>query len=173
MFQTYFNGIQVELSIVAMSLSIGIYIIGGHGVKFPLSYSQPLYNLFLFKGKTGHYQEVNVTSTGRFLKREVLSADPGYSIPMIQQEQQHRSSSQDAAYEVPFHSVGTPGYPQLDPVRDTKTGHTYQNILKVPGMHDQESFKMKKVEGNLSAYQELDQCRREVDNHVYQQLAKT
>ena len=78
----------------------------------------------------------------------MLHDDRGYVMPAKQQERQLYQS------------------------RNTKKDHTYQNLLKLNGSHDHESYKTK-VKENSSYYQELDQSRRKVDNYVYQKQQKT
>lgn len=94
--------------------------------------------------------------------------DPEYVKASIHQEGEHKTPAKDENYEVPALPVEIPGYPEFDSERfeGINPDNTYQKLSKQES-HDH------KVKENLSDYQELDQCRREVgDNNIYQKLVK-
>ena len=95
----------------------------------------------------------------------------------VQQEKEHKTPDHDETYEVPALCEEFSGNAELDlerfKGRNTRDDNTDQKLLKQES-HDHESYKMSKVKADLSDYEELNQCRREVEDHnVYQKLLKT
>ena len=90
--------------------------------------------------------------------------DPVNLTQTIPEEKEQKTPDQDKTYELPVLTEEITGY--------TGEDNTYQNFPKQES-HDHESSKLSKAKENMSDYEELDECRREVeDPHVYQKLVK-
>ena len=124
----------------------------------------PVGHISQAKEETRNVTAIPAENTGHTVS--IQEDDPGYVMATIQQEREHN----DRDYEVPALPAEIPD-PELGSEkikgRNTKEVNTYQKSLKHES-HDH------KVTENLSDYQELDQCRREVsDSNMYQKLLKT
>ena len=105
-----------------------------------------------------------ITAEGTRYKFLIKEDDPLNLTQAIPEEKEHKTPDQDKTYELPALTEELTGY--------TGEDNTYQNLPKQES-HDQESSKLSKAKENLSDYEELDECRREVeDPHVYQKLVK-
>ena len=125
----------------------------------------PVGHISRAKEETRNVAAIPAVGTGYTLS--IQKDDPGYVMATIRQKREHSERN----YEVPALPVEIPGYPNLGSEkikdRNTKEVDTYQKSVKHES-HDH------KVTENLSDYQELDQCRREVnDSNIYQKLLKT
>ena len=126
------------------------------------------------KEDTGNLKEIPAEATGR--KVLIAEDDPVNLTQKIPEEKEHKAPNQDGTYELPALTEDISGYTTFDQQkiegRNTGEDNTYQNLPKQES-HDHEPYKMSKAKENLSDYEELDECRREVeDPHVYQKLVK-
>ena len=114
------------------------------------------------KEDTGNLKTIPAEGTG--CKVLIQEDDPVNLTPTISEDKEHKTPDQDKTYELPALTEELTGC--------TGEDNTYQNFPKQES-HDHESHKMSKAKENLSDYEELDECRREVeDPHVYQKLVK-
>ena len=105
-----------------------------------------------------------IPAEGTRYKVLIKEDDPLNLTQTIPEEKEHKTPGQDKTYELPALPEEINGY--------TGGDNTYQNLPKQESQ-DQESSKLSKAKENLSDYEELDECRREVEDlHVYQKLVK-
>ena len=130
--------------------------------KIPSNVCEITANKSQAKEDTGNLKAI--TAEGTRYKVLIKEDDPVNLTQTIQEEKKHKTPHQDKTYELPALTDEITGY--------TGEDNTYQNLPKQES-YDQESSKLSKAKENLSDYEELDECRREVeDPHVYQKLVK-
>ena len=118
------------------------------------------------KEDTGNLKAILAEGTTRY-KVLIKEDDPVNLTQTIPEEKEHKTPDQDKTYELPALTEEITGY--------TGEDNTCQDLPKQESHDHGESSKMSKAKPkeNLSDYEELDECRREVeDPHVYQELVK-
>ena len=126
------------------------------------------------KEDTGNLKAIPAEGTGCNVL--IQEDDPVNLTATIPEEKEHKTPDEDGTYELPALTEEISGFTNFDPqkIENRNIGEhsTYQNFPKHES-HGHEPYKISKAKENSPDYEELDECRREVeDPHVYQKLLK-